>query len=222
MAFAAVWDYQVKPGDSEKMAGLIQTALTKYKPMLGTTTYLNSRIYTPSNTRCILMNGWESFADMEQWDAAFSASPAGQEFWPKWNTSGAITRGGEYWDVLETPANWAATGKDKAAIVEVLDWQVRAGDAEKIIDLMKETDAQYRPPAGTPTFLGVRAYSPSWTRYIQMNEWRSYTEMEQWYAAFGADPIGQEHFRKMSQLVVSSQGAQYWDVLGTWKGSQVP
>jgi len=108
------------------------------------------------------------------------------------------------------------------AFVEVNDWQVKPGAAESIIALLGPP-TQWQPPPGTPrAWLNVRTYSPSWTRFIQMTEWSSFAEMEQWYAAFWADPVGQDYWRKVSELIVFDRGAQHWEVLKTFAGSPEP
>jgi hypothetical protein len=99
------------------------------------------------------------------------------------------------------------------AIVQVWDFQVKYGDGEKMAALLHQTLAQYQTPPGTPTYLSMKICSPSPTRLITMAEWKSLADMEQWFAAFGADPVGQEFWPKWGEFQPNSRGGQHWDVL---------
>jgi heme-degrading monooxygenase HmoA len=99
------------------------------------------------------------------------------------------------------------------AIVEVHDWQVSSGDAAAILRLMEQLGTHWKSAPDTPSYREARAYSPSATRMVLMVEWDSLADAEKWYAALQADPAGQEYFRRLSELVVFSQGAEYWEPL---------
>jgi hypothetical protein len=223
MAIIEAHDWQVKPGGGEKIVALIQAALAQWQPPQGLPTYLSSRTYSPTLTRFVLLLEWNNRAEQERWYEAFEASPAGQEYWRKVVEFPVSTRD-EYWTPLEPPAGFAATGEARAGIVEAHDWQVKPGGGEKIFALQQATLAQWQPLAGTPQPLSMRAYSPSWTRLVGLVEWKSFADMEQWYAAFGASPAGQEYFLKMYELVVSAYtgGWEFWTPLETWIGNQAP
>ena len=55
-----------------------------------------------------------------------------------------------------------------------------------------------------------------------MVEWKTFTEMYQWYAAFWADSVGQEYFRKLNELMVFSRAEEFWPRLAVPAASQKP
>lgn len=213
MAVVAVWDYQVKRGDAKKMVALLQAATAEYRLPPGTPTFLSMKTYAPSDTRFVQMIEWESYTAMSQWYAAFAADRVGVEFWRNWHKVKAVTRGAEYWNVLPKPGEWPAPHAGLGGIVEVHDWQVKIGDAKKIVALLAGTLSKLNLPAATPQPLSLNVYGATWTRAIGMVQWRNMAEMEQWYAAFGADPAGKEYWNKVVDFVVADNGGGIWDVL---------
>ncbi len=213
MAVVAVWDYQVKRGDAKKMVALLQAATAEYRLPPGTPTFLSMKTYAPSDTRFVQMIEWESYTAMSQWYAAFAADRVGVGFWRNWHKVKAVTRGAEYWDVLPTPEGWPAPKTGTGGIVEVHDWQVKIGDAEKIVALIGDTLQKLKLPADTPQPLSMGGYAATWTRLVFTIQWKSLGDMEQYYAAFGADPAGKKYWNKVAEFVVADNGSGIWDVL---------
>jgi len=213
MAIVEVWDFQVKRGDAKRMVALQQQAAAEYRLPPGTPTHLRYEAYAPSDTRFVQVIEWESYTAMSQWYAAFATDRVGVEFWRNWHKIKAVSRGAEYWNVLPTPAGWSAKKAGMGGIVEVHDWQVKVGDTQQIVALLADTLSKLHPPSETPEPLSLRGYGAAWTRVVAMMQWGSLADMEQWYAAFSADPAGKEYWAKLPELIVADHGGGIWDVL---------
>jgi hypothetical protein len=100
MAVVLVDDWQVKPGDGEKIVALLQTP-TQWQPPQGTPRPLGGRAYSPSPTRFVLMLEWNNRAEADQWYKVFWTDPVGQELRRKLEELIVSRHDEEYWPVLE-------------------------------------------------------------------------------------------------------------------------